>query len=231
MSVLAPEDIRPSTSNGDQSNRDTNTPATSTSASTTAPPPPPQQQQQPSSSTTTTDNNNNNNNNNQTSQQPQEKKEKIIPRDVRLLHLIFATHAVHNYQDHVPLQLMDFAHRYTKSVLKDALVYNDHSKPINANTNLNSNTNATVNTDDIRLAIAARSNYQFKPVPPKELLLELAQERNSRPLPPVIPRWGLNLPPEKYCLTAKDWDSIYDEPDEDNNNQLLQQKNKKLKTK
>ena len=62
---------------------------------------------------------------------------------------------------------MDFAHRYTKSVLKDALVYNDHSKPINANTNLNSNTNATVNTDDIRLAIAARSNYQFKPVPPK----------------------------------------------------------------
>ena len=223
MSVPAPEDIRPSTSNGDQSIKDTNTPAASTSVSTNAPPPPP---------SSTTNNNNNNNDNTQASQQPQEKKEKIIPRDVRLLHLIFATHAVHNYQDHVPLQLMDFAHRYTKSVLKDALVYNDHSKPINTNTNLNSNTNATVNTDDIRLAIAARSNYQFKPVPPKELLLELAQERNSRPLPPVIPRWGLNLPPEKYCLTAKDWDSIYDEPDEDNvNNQLLQQKNKKLKTK
>lgn len=161
----------------------------------------------------------------------QEKKEKIIPRDVRLLHLIFATHAVHNYQDHVPLQLMDFAHRYTKSVLKDALVYNDHSKPVNTNTNLNTNTNSTVNTDDIRLAIAARSNYQFKPVPPKELLLELAQERNSKPLPPVIPRWGLNLPPEKYCLTAKDWDSIYDEPDEDDPNQQPSQQKKKLKTK
>ncbi|RLV89958.1 Transcription initiation factor TFIID subunit 9 [Spathaspora sp. JA1] len=144
-----------------------------------------------------------------------EKKETIVPRDVRLLHLIFATQGIQNYQDHVPLQLMDFAHRYTKSVLRDALIYNDHAKPINTNTNLNPNSNTTVNTDDIRLAIAARSNYQFKPTPPKELLLELAQERNSRPLPPVIPKWGLNLPPEKYCLTAKDWENLEDEPDLD----------------
>ncbi|EGW32222.1 uncharacterized protein SPAPADRAFT_61303 [Spathaspora passalidarum NRRL Y-27907] len=148
--------------------------------------------------------------------QPQpERKEAIVPRDVRLLHLIFATQGIQNYQDHVPLQLMDFAHRYTKSVLRDALVYNDHAKPINTNTNLNPNSNTTVNTDDIRLAIAARSNYQFKPTPPKELLLELAQERNSRPLPPVIPKWGLNLPPEKYCLTAKDWENLDEEPDLD----------------
>ncbi|CCG24104.1 hypothetical protein CORT_0E05190 [Candida orthopsilosis Co 90-125] len=146
-------------------------------------------------------------------QPSQERKEAIVPRDVRLLHLIFATQGIQNYQDHVPLQLMDFAHRYTKSILKDALIYNDHAKP--ASSNLNSSTNATVNTDDIRLAIAARGNYQFKPVPPKELMLELAQERNSKPLPPVIPKWGLNLPPEKYCLTAKDWDSVYDEPESD----------------
>lgn len=147
-------------------------------------------------------------------QQPsQEEKEPIVPRDVRLLHLIFATQGIQNYQDHVPLQLMDFAHRYTKSVLKDALIYNDHAKTTSSN--VSSNSGATVNTDDIRLAIAARGNYQFKPVPPKELMLELAQERNSKPLPPVIPKWGLNLPPEKYCLTAKDWDSIYDEPEAD----------------
>lgn len=135
----------------------------------------------------------------------------IVPRDVRLLHLIFATQGIQNYQDHVPLQLMDFAHRYTVGVLKDALTYNDHAKPSNANSNLNSNANTTVNTEDIRLAIAARTNYQFKPTPPKELLLELAQERNSKPLPQVIPKWGLNLPPEKYCLTCKDWDNIDDE--------------------
>lgn len=96
-------------------------------------------------------------------------------------------------------------------MLKDALIYNDHAKPLNANTNINSSANSTVNTDDIRLAIAARTNYQFKPTPPKELLLELAHERNSKPLPPVIPKWGLNLPPEKYCLTARDWENLEEE--------------------
>ncbi|MCH0629729.1 hypothetical protein JNB11_07115 [Kocuria palustris] len=138
-------------------------------------------------------------------------KSKVVPRDVRLLHLIFATQGVQNYQDHVPLQLMDFAHRYTVLILRDALTYNDHAKPTNPNSNINANTNTTVTTDDIRLAIAARTNYQFKPVPPKELLLELAEERNSKPLPAVIPRWGLNLPPERYCLTARDWDNLEEE--------------------
>ncbi|CUM53028.1 unnamed protein product [Debaryomyces tyrocola] len=142
---------------------------------------------------------------------PANNQNNIVPRDVRLLHLIFATQGIQNYQDHVPLQLMDFAHRYTTSVLKDALIYNDHAKPLNSNTNINSSANSTVNTDDIRLAIAARTNYQFKPTPPKELLLELAHERNSKPLPPVIPKWGLNLPPEKYCLTARDWENLEDE--------------------
>lgn len=102
-------------------------------------------------------------------------------------------------------------------MLKDALIYNDHAKPLNSNTNINSSANSTVNTDDIRLAIAARTNYQFKPTPPKELLLELAHERNARPLPPVIPKWGLNLPPEKYCLTARDWDNLEDEFEEEEN--------------
>lgn len=135
----------------------------------------------------------------------------VVPRDVRLLHLIFATQGIQNYQDHVPLQLMDFAHRYTTSVLKDALTYSDHAKSMNGSTGSSS----TVNTDDIRLAIAARTNYQFKPAPAKELVMELAHERNSKSLPPVIPKWGLNLPPEKYCLTARDWDTLEEEAEQD----------------
>lgn len=131
----------------------------------------------------------------------------VVPRDVRLLHLIFATQGIQNYQDHVPLQLMDFAHRYTTLVLKDALTYGDHARHANGT----APANAPVSTDDIRLAIAAKTNYQFKPAPPKELMLELAHERNAKPLPPVIPRWGLNLPPEKYCLTARDWESLDEE--------------------
>ncbi|ODV82745.1 hypothetical protein CANARDRAFT_209731 [[Candida] arabinofermentans NRRL YB-2248] len=129
-----------------------------------------------------------------------------VPRDVRLLHLIFATQGVQSYQDHVPLQLMDFAYRYTTGVLQDAVIYNDHAYAALSNAGNVGSHNSQLSNEDIRLAIAARTNYQFKPVPPKKLLMKLAAERNEKPLPPVMPAWGIRLPPEKYCLTAKDWD-------------------------
>ncbi|AMD20244.1 HDL500Cp [Eremothecium sinecaudum] len=120
-----------------------------------------------------------------------------IPRDVRLLHLLLASQSIHAYEDKVPLQLMDFAHRYTKGVLKDAVLYNDYAG--------GGNNNGDLSVEDIRLAIAARTQYQFKPTAPKELLLQLAQERNKKPLPQVMSMWGIRLPPEKYCLTTKEW--------------------------
>ncbi|KAK9328217.1 TATA-binding protein-associated factor TAF9 [Lipomyces starkeyi] len=126
------------------------------------------------------------------------------PRDARLLHLIMASMGITTYQDRVPLQIMDFAYRYTNAILEDSLLYADHSRSSNPSTGTAANTQITV--DDVRLSVAARVNYQFKPVPPKELMLEMAQERNRRPLPPVAQTYGLRLPPEKYCLTAKDLD-------------------------
>lgn len=132
------------------------------------------------------------------------------PRDVRLLHLILASMGVTSYQDRVPLQLMDFAYRYTRGVLQDALQYSDHAHP---STTSSSSSNNPLTINDVRLAVAARVNYQFKPVPPKELLLDLAQERNKKPLPPIHQQYGLRLPPEKYCLTSKEW-NYDDEPDE-----------------
>lgn len=145
------------------------------------------------------------------------------PRDVRLLHLILASMGVTSYQERVPLQLMDFAYRYTQGVLHDALLYSDHAAaannshndktgPVSGGSGGNANAAAAavstsaLSVEDVRLAIAARVNYQFKPAPPKELLLEMAQERNRRALPQVQPGYGLRLPPEKYCLTAKEWD-------------------------
>lgn len=120
-----------------------------------------------------------------------------IPRDVRLLHLLLASQSIHAYEDQVSLQLMDFAHRYTKGVLKDAVMYNEYAS--------NGSNNSEITVEDIRLAIGARTQYQFKPTAPKELLLQLAQQRNKKPLPQVLSMWGVRLPPEKYCLTAKEW--------------------------
>lgn len=37
-------------------------------------------------------------------------EEPVVPRDVRILHLILASQSIQSYEDHVPLQLMDFAH-------------------------------------------------------------------------------------------------------------------------
>lgn len=148
-------------------------------------------------------------------QQHNEDLPDATPRDVRLLHLILASMGVTAYQDRVPLQLMDFAYRYTHGVLQDALYYSDHAgastSTLPAGVGSSSSTSLTV--DDIRLAVGARVNYQFKPAPPKELLLEMAQEKNKRPLPPVPQQYGIRLPPEKYCLTSKEW-QLDDEKDE-----------------
>ncbi|SCU91645.1 LADA_0F11188g1_1 [Lachancea dasiensis] len=130
-----------------------------------------------------------------------------VPRDVRLLHLLLASQAIQQYEDQVPLQLMDFAHRYTRGVLKDAMVYGDYAS---------NDTNTELSVEDIRLAIAARTHYQFKPTAPKELLLQLASERNKKALPQVVNMWGTRLPPEKYCLTGKEW-RLDDEVDENGN--------------
>ncbi|SCU83774.1 LAMI_0C04610g1_1 [Lachancea mirantina] len=130
-----------------------------------------------------------------------------VPRDVRLLHLLLASQNIHQYEDQVPLQLMDFAHRYTRGVLKDAMIYSDYAS---------GESNAELSVEDIRLAIAARTQYQFKPTAPKELMLQLAAERNKRGLPQVVNMWGTRLPPEKYCLTSKEW-KLDEETDESNN--------------
>lgn len=38
-------------------------------------------------------------------------KNKTVPKNLKLLHLMFATLNIQSYQEHVPLQIMDFAHR------------------------------------------------------------------------------------------------------------------------
>ena len=40
------------------------------------------------------------------------------PRDARLIHLVLANYGVNAYQERVPLQLMDFAYRYTSLTLQ-----------------------------------------------------------------------------------------------------------------
>lgn len=147
------------------------------------------------------------------------------PRDVRLIHMILANYGVTAYQERVPLQLMDFAYRYTSAVLQDALHLTTEpygsSGPIGGRGNTANNDQNSISLNALRLSIASRTHYQFSPNLPKEFYQELATERNRIALPVVGKESGLMLPPERYCLTGvgwglkEEWDSEAEVDEED----------------
>lgn len=132
------------------------------------------------------------------------------PRDARLLHMVLANYGVNAYQERVPLQLMDFAYRYTSSTLQDALHFTSEgygtTGPVTGTGKISHNDLSGVTLSSLRLSIASRTHYQFNPTLPKEFYSEIAQERNRVALPPVSREWGMRLPPEQYCLTGVGWD-------------------------
>jgi len=145
------------------------------------------------------------------------------PRDHRLIHLLLASHGIAAYQQRVPLQLMDFAYRYTSSVLSDALhIQNEaydqadaatQSKGRGSKQNQNKHEEGDVSLAALRMSIGSRMGYQFQGSLPKEFLKTLADERNrvslnapskdSERTGPLL--GGVRLPHEKYCLTGVSW--------------------------
>ncbi|GAB7353931.1 hypothetical protein MBLNU459_g4538t1 [Dothideomycetes sp. NU459] len=131
------------------------------------------------------------------------------PRDARLIHLILSAQGIHSYQERVPLQLLDFAYRYTSSVLSDALRLSAEGYSAAPGTTSSKraadNDGSNITVSALRQAIASRQDYQFQGPLPKEFMLEQASERNRTVLPKIEKSWGVQLPPEKYCLTGTGW--------------------------
>ncbi|KAJ5544376.1 hypothetical protein N7513_006940 [Penicillium frequentans] len=157
------------------------------------------------------------------------------PRDVRLVHMLLASLGVTAYQDRVPLQLLDFAYRYTSNVLQDAvhLATEGYAGAVgdaagNTGKNANSAEVNGVSLPALRLSIASRLHYQFQTGLPKEFLMDVASERNRIALPGVsrgfdaaapggpngapaaaanqsVMMAGMRLPPERFCLTGMGW--------------------------
>ncbi|MCJ1291667.1 hypothetical protein MMC34_003212 [Xylographa carneopallida] len=139
------------------------------------------------------------------------------PRDARLIHMVLANAGITSYQERVPLQLMDFAYRYTSAALQDALHLTHESYGTGAvapgagrgggggvGGGGGGDANA-VSLLGLRLSVASRTHYQFAPALPKEFYAEVAAERNRVTLPAVGREWGRRLPPERYCLTGVGW--------------------------
>lgn len=104
------------------------------------------------------------------------------PRDARTIHLVLAALGVTAYQERVPLQLLDFAYRYTASILSDAqhLAAEGYIAGSGAK-----NAQGEITLPALRLATTSRLGHQFATQLPKETLLEIAAERNRVRLPDV----------------------------------------------
>ncbi|KAF1914459.1 transcription initiation factor IID, 31kD subunit-domain-containing protein [Ampelomyces quisqualis] len=136
------------------------------------------------------------------------------PRDARLIHMILANMGVHIYTERVPLQLLDFAYRYTSSILSDAQSY-EPPAPTTSSASGGAKKRAAaaaageddsgVSLSALRTAVSARAAGQFASALPKEFMLEVASERNRIGLPRVEREFGLRLPPERYCFTGRGW--------------------------
>ncbi|GAB1194796.1 hypothetical protein APSETT444_004047 [Aspergillus pseudonomiae] len=125
------------------------------------------------------------------------------PRDVRLIHMLLASLGVTSYQERVPLQLLDFAYRYTSGVLQDAV---------------------HLATEGYAGAVGEQAGSSRGPPEtglPKEFLMDVAAERNRVALPGATRGYdqgqakpaanqsvlmgGMRLPPERFCLTGVGW--------------------------
>ncbi|GIK04740.1 transcription initiation factor TFIID subunit 9 [Aspergillus viridinutans] len=150
------------------------------------------------------------------------------PRDVRLIHMLLASLGVTAYQERVPLQLLDFAYRYTSGVLQDAvhLATEGYAGATDAGP---SSSRGPVEVNSVtlpalRLSIASRLHYQFQTGLQKEFLMDVASERNRVALPGAsrgfdtagqtksvsaanqsVIMGGMRLPPERFCLTGTGW--------------------------
>ncbi|EEP82273.1 transcription initiation factor TFIID subunit 9 [Uncinocarpus reesii 1704] len=143
--------------------------------------------------------------------------------------MLLASSGVSAYQERVPLQLLDFAYRYTSSVLQDAvyLAAEGYAGDVSGSkagegtkTQQPSQEISTVSLQALRLSIASRLHYQFQPGLPKEFLMDIAAERNRIMLPglsrgaeggmsnvaaPGVIMGGMRLPPERFCQTGVGW--------------------------
>ncbi|KAH6584971.1 hypothetical protein BASA60_000753 [Batrachochytrium salamandrivorans] len=123
-----------------------------------------------------------------------------MPRDAKLVSLILQAADVDDYEPRLIPQLLEFAHRYVQDVLQDSQVFADHAG------------HKELEVDDVRLAIESRVAHSFTGPPSRETMMELAEKKNSIPLPLIPEKFGLRLPPERNTLTKANFQIIPKEP-------------------
>ncbi|VDD87633.1 unnamed protein product [Enterobius vermicularis] len=111
-----------------------------------------------------------------------------VPCDAQVMQAILKEMGVVEYEPRVVSQLLEFAHRCTTEILSDARSISEHAGK------------KQIEESDIQFAID-NSALSWKSLGPnRQLLVELAEQKNSIPLPPIRQNYGLRLPNDRFCL-------------------------------
>lgn len=113
---------------------------------------------------------------------------RTVPKQIKSMQSILNEMHVSDYEPRLPNQMLEFTWKYLSEVLDDARVYSEHAaKP-------------SIDHDDVKLAISMKLARSFTEPPPKELITQIALEKNQIALPSLKPQYGLRLPPDRYCM-------------------------------
>ncbi|QCE01561.1 transcription initiation factor TFIID subunit 9B [Vigna unguiculata] len=120
-------------------------------------------------------------------------EELAMPRDAKIVKCLLKSMGVGDYEPPVIHTFLELWYRYIVDVLTDAQVYSEHAGK------------SEIDCDDVKLAIQSKLNFSFSQPPPREVLLELAKNRNKLPLPKTIAGPGIPLPPDQDTLISPNY--------------------------
>lgn len=112
------------------------------------------------------------------------------PKDSQVMAAILKDMGIIDYEPRVISQMLEFTYRYITGILEDARVFSSHARK------------KTLDLDDVKLAIQMQMDRSFTTPPPRDILMDIAKQRNNIPLPLIKPHCGPRLPPDRYCLTS-----------------------------
>lgn len=120
---------------------------------------------------------------------------KISPKDGQVIAAILKDMGVTDYEPRVLHQLLEFSYRYASNVLEDAMLYSTYAGK------------KSVDANDVRLSVEKLSDKMFTSPPPRDLLMDMARQKNSIPLPAIKSHAGPRLPGDRHSLIACNYKS------------------------
>jgi transcription initiation factor TFIID subunit 9B len=118
------------------------------------------------------------------------------PKVVQQISAILHSMGVEDAHPRVIHQLLEFTFRTAQDFLNNSALFAEHAN------------RDEIQPADVKMAIQSKLDSEFTGPPPREILAETAEERNSEPLPMISEKYGIRLPLERYCLTQPNYEIL-----------------------